>query len=165
VWLQVPGVTSTSVGYTGGHHAKPTYEDVSSGDSGHAEAVLVKFDPAQVSYEKLLHLFWDKHDPTTPNQQGNDQGSQYRSAVFYFSVAQRKTAESVSALRQKGLSQDIVTEIKSVQKYHEAEGYHQQYLEKLGQTAAKGDASPIRCYGPSSPAHPLLHPIWAAKRM
>ena len=143
----------------------PTYEDVSGGDTGHAEAVRVVFDPAQVSYERLLHLFWDKHDPTTPNQQGNDRGSQYRSAVFYFDEAQKNTALAVKAERQKALDRTIVTEIVPATKYHEAEGYHQQYLEHLGQSASKGDTTPIRCYGPSSPAKPLLHPIWASREV
>jgi len=132
---RIPGVRSTVVGYTGGHTDKPTYEDVCSGRTGHAEAVEVTYDPGEVSYRDLLEVFWDNHDPTTRNRQGPDVGEQYRSAIFYASPEQQQAAqESKHALADSGrFSREIVTEIVPATRFHRAEEYHQQYLEKRGQ--------------------------------
>jgi peptide-methionine (S)-S-oxide reductase len=132
LFRQVEGVTSTQVGYTGGTLAKPTYEDVCSDSTGHAEAVLVEYDPAIVSYDKLLNIFWENHDPTTPNRQGPDFGSQYRSEIFYFDDDQKKVAEaSRDALAKSGkYSRPIVTLIEPAQTFWPAEEYHQRYVEK-----------------------------------
>jgi len=135
----VEGVVKTTVGYTGGHFAKPTYEDVCSDSTGHAEAVLVEFDPNIVTYEKLLQVFWNLHDPTTLNRQGPDRGSQYRSAVFYHNDAQKAAASaSKEALEKSGKhKRPIVTEITPADTFWPAEDYHQQYLEKRGQRSCR----------------------------
>ena len=133
---QVKGVLSTSVGYSGGTFPEPTYEDVCTGLTGHAEVVQVVYDPTRVSYEHLLEVFWTCHDPTSWNRQGPDVGSQYRSAIFYYNERQRQTAlASKQALMQSGrLQRPIVTEISPVGEFYRAEDYHQQYLEKRGQS-------------------------------
>lgn len=132
LFKSVPGVKSATSGYTGGHAISPSYEDVCSGTTGHAEAVLVEFDPSVVSYEKLLELFWEHHDPTTYHRQGPDIGEQYRSAIFYHSDAQKKQAEeSRDRLeRNKRYTNSIVTEIVPAQEFYKAEEYHQDYAEK-----------------------------------
>ena len=132
------GVSATTVGYTGGTLDKPTYEQVCTGRTGHAEAVLVEFDPDAVSYEELLAMFWDCHDPTTLNRQGPDIGSQYRSAIFFHTPAQETAARAAKeALQRAGrLPREIVTEIAPAAAFHRAEDYHQQYLEKRTQRAA-----------------------------
>ncbi len=134
---RVKGVTTTAVGYTGGHHKNPTYEDVCSGSTGHAEAVLVEYDPAQVSYDDLLAVFWGNHDPTTPNQQGPDIGEQYRSAMFFHNSGQKERAEaSKSELGASGrFKRPIVTEITPAAEFFPAEDYHQQYFEKRGNSS------------------------------
>jgi len=127
-----PGVVSTEVGYTGGTTAQPKYEDVHAGRGGHAEAVKVVFDPAVTSYKAILLFFFRMHDPTTKNQQGNDVGVSYRSAIFYESPEQKKIAESVKA-KVDGSGKwrkPVVTEIVSAGPWWTAEGYHQDYLEK-----------------------------------
>ena len=131
---RVPGVTATAVGYEGGTLENPTYRDVCTDRTGHAEVVQVEFDPAQVSYNDLLKVFWANHDPTTLNRQGPDHGSQYRSAVFFHSPAQQAQANaSKEALAQSGIfKKPIVTEIVPAQTFYAAEDYHQQYLEKRG---------------------------------
>src|SRR5581483_6500551 len=131
---RISGVTATAVGYTGGHTPSPTYEDVCSDETGHAEAVEVTFDPAQVSYERLLEVFWECHDPTTRDRQGPDVGSQYRSAIFYLSPEQKAAAESSKEKLAKSgtLRNPIVTEIAPASPFYHAEDYHQQYLEKRG---------------------------------
>jgi peptide-methionine (S)-S-oxide reductase len=130
----VEGVISTRVGYTGGHVANPTYEQVCSDRTGHAEAVEVEFDPERVSYEQLLSVFWENHDPTQRNRQGPDVGSQYRSAIFWHDGEQRTAAElSRAAEERSGRHRGaIVTEITEAAPFYEAEDYHQQYLEKRG---------------------------------
>ncbi len=129
---QKPGVYSTAVGYAGGYTPNPTYQEVCSGLTGHAEVVLVVFDPAQVSYESLLTVFWEGHDPTQGMRQGADVGTQYRSAVYYVDEAQRKAAESSRTAYQRALSAsrhgEITTEIAPLHAFHYAEDYHQQYL-------------------------------------
>lgn len=131
---QVKGVTSTTVGYTGGTTNNPSYKDVCSNTTGHAEAVEVEFDPKQVSYDQLLSVFWQSHDPTTLNRQGPDVGSQYRSAIFFEDGAQEAAARnSKAALEKSGIfKRPIVTEIKPASEFWRAEDYHQQYFEKRG---------------------------------
>jgi peptide-methionine (S)-S-oxide reductase len=131
---QVPGVVDTAVGYTGGDVSNPTYEDVCTDRTGHAEAVQVEFDPANVSYEKLLDVFWENHDPTTKNRQGPDVGTQYRSAIYYSNAEQEKVARD-SKNRQEAsgkFRRPIVTEITPLTTFWRAEDYHQRYLEKRG---------------------------------
>ena len=130
----VPGVVETQVGYTGGTTDHPTYEQVCSGRTGHAEAVWLRFDPARVSYEKLLDVFWKLHDPTTMNRQGPDVGSQYRSAIFFHNDAQHAAAEaSRDRLAASGTyRRPIVTQIVPAVTFYPAEEYHQRYLEKNG---------------------------------
>jgi peptide-methionine (S)-S-oxide reductase len=131
---QLEGVTSTRVGYTNGHFDKPTYEDVCTDRTGHAEAVEVDFDPARISYDKLLEVFWDNHDPTQLNRQGPDWGTQYRSAIFFHSPEQETAAKASKDTLEKSrrYSKPIVTQIAPATTFYEAEDYHQQYLEKRG---------------------------------
>ncbi|MCI0489773.1 MAG: peptide-methionine (S)-S-oxide reductase MsrA [Blastocatellia bacterium] len=131
---QVEGVTATQVGYTGGHLKNPTYRDVCTGMTGHAEAVEVEYDPSRVSYEELLDVFWENHDPTTLNRQGPDIGAQYRSAIFFHSPEQEAEAlASKERLEQSGRHRrPIVTEITPASEFYTAEEYHQQYFEKRG---------------------------------
>lgn len=126
------GVISTKVGYTGGHTEHPTYEQVCSHATGHAEAVEIEFDPQKISYKELLKVFWSSHDPTTPNRQGPDVGDNYRSAIFYHSSEQHKLAEESKAEQQKSLRAPIATEITKAGVFWPAEDYHQQYFEKKG---------------------------------
>jgi len=133
---KISGVVGARVGYAGGALPDPTYEDVCSGTTGHAESVEVEFDPSRVSYEGLLDAFWGLHDPTTPNRQGPDTGSQYRSVVFYHTPEQREAAsESMKRLQTSGRlgERRVVTELKPITTFYEAEEYHQRYLEKRGQ--------------------------------
>jgi peptide-methionine (S)-S-oxide reductase len=129
---ETEGVVETRVGYTGGHTANPTYEQVCSDATGHAEAVEVWFDPEQVSYDGLLSLFWSIHDPTSRNRQGWDFGSQYRSAVFFHDAEQEKQAIASRDQRQGGVARQIVTEIVAAPAFYPAEDYHQRYFEKHG---------------------------------
>jgi peptide-methionine (S)-S-oxide reductase len=131
---QEPGVYTTAVGYAGGYTKNPTYEEVCSGRTGHAEVVLVVFDPAKVTYEGLLKRFWENHDPTQGMRQGNDVGTQYRSGIYVYSDEQRRAAERSkemydAALRQQGY-RPITTEIQDAPPFYYAEAYHQQYLAK-----------------------------------
>lgn len=129
---QVPGVVEVVSGYTGGHTSNPTYEQVCTGSTGHAEAVLVTYNPAIVSYETLLHVFWSIHDPTQLNRQGPDIGTQYRSAIFYHDEEQRTRAESsMRELEESGrLRSAVVTELTLAGPFWRAEEYHQRYLDK-----------------------------------
>ena len=131
---QIDGVVSATVGYSGGGYPNPTYEDVSSGRTGHAESVLVEYDPGRVSYGELLDAFWRMHDPATLNRQGPDTGSQYRSAIFFFSPAQEREAmASRDRLEKSGrFPNPVVTEIRPAGDFYRAEEYHQRYLEKHG---------------------------------
>ena len=131
---QLPGVISTRVGYTGGAMPNPTYQDVCNDDTGHAEAVEVEYDPAKVSYEQLLKVFWENHDPTQLNRQGPDWGSQYRSAIFFHSPEQEAAAKlSKESLDKSGqYRKPVVTQIVLATTFYPAEDYHQQYLEKRG---------------------------------
>ena len=121
------GVISTTAGYTGGHFKNPGYEDVCSGKTGHVEAVQVIFNPKQISYEKLLEIFWKIHDPTQINRQGPDVGSQYRTAIFYTNEKQKKLAEESKKQHQKKIRGKIVTEIRKASTFYPAEAYHQKY--------------------------------------
>jgi peptide-methionine (S)-S-oxide reductase len=127
VFQMLPGVKSVASGYAGGHVENPTYEAVCGGRTGHAEVIQVAFDPEQVSYEKVLDVFWQAHDPTTLNRQGNDSGPQYRSIILYHSPAQQATAEKSRAAAQAEFDQPIVTEIVPLEKFYPAEDYHQNY--------------------------------------
>lgn len=134
---KVKGVSATAVGYTGGTTENPTYEQVCTDRTGHAETVRVEFDPDQVSYDHLLEVFWNCHDPTTPNRQGPDVGTQYRSAIFFHTPEQETAAKASKAkLAQSGrLSRSIVTEITPAPTFYRAEEYHQRYLEKQGKAS------------------------------
>jgi methionine-S-sulfoxide reductase len=131
---QFPGVVSTRVGYTGGLVDQPSYEQVCTDSTGHAEAVEIVFEATKTAYEQLLEFFFSIHDPTTPNRQGPDIGTQYRSAIYYFDELQRKQAwEVVQKLKtSKRFRRPIVTEIKPAEKFYAAEDYHQQYYSKQG---------------------------------
>jgi peptide-methionine (S)-S-oxide reductase len=134
IFWQAPGVYTTAVGYAGGFTPNPTYEEVCSGRTGHTEAVLVVFDPQQTSYDEILRLFWESHDPTQGMRQGNDQGTQYRSAIYTFDGAQRAAAEASRERFQQELAKagygEISTEIAEAGVFYYAEPYHQQYLAK-----------------------------------
>lgn len=135
IFWQLPGVYTTSVGYAGGFSPNSTYEEVCSGKTGHTEVVQVVFDPAQISYDDLLRVFWESHDPTQGMRQGNDRGTQYRSAIYTTSDAQLQAAEASRAmydaeLRKAGFGA-VTTEIAPAGPYYFAEGYHQQYLHKV----------------------------------
>jgi len=131
---QIPGVISTQVGYIGGKTENPTYKEVCTNGTGHAEAVEVEFDPARVRYSDLLKVFWENHDPTQLNRQGPDWGTQYRSAIFYHSPEQAAEAEASKLALEKAhrFSKPIVTQIVPAVTFYAAEDYHQQYLEKRG---------------------------------
>ena len=131
---EVPGVYTTAVGYAGGHTPNPTYDEVCSGATGHTEAVLVVFDPAKVSYESLLQVFWENHDPTQGMRQGNDVGTQYRSAIYWYGESQHRAAlaseQAYQAVLAKAGYGAITTEIREAPEFYYAEDYHQQYLAK-----------------------------------
>lgn len=129
---QVPGVTKTTVGYTGGHTENPSYEEVCTHTTGHAEAVLLEFDPEKVSYETLCRQFFRMHDPTQLNRQGPDIGDSYRSAIFCFDDDQLQTAENVKKASQANFKEPVVTRIEKAGPFYEAEDYHQKYTERTG---------------------------------
>ena len=134
---RIPGVIATAVGYEGGSLLNPTYHDVCSGSTGHAEVVEVDYDPQQVSFEQLLEVFWAAHDPTTLNRQGPDHGSQYRSAVFFHDEEQKDVAQTLKTrLQESGkFRRPVVTEITQATTFWKAEDYHQQYLAKRGKSS------------------------------
>ncbi|MDX2115357.1 MAG: peptide-methionine (S)-S-oxide reductase MsrA [Planctomycetota bacterium] len=138
---ETPGVVATAVGYAGGSKLDPTYREVCTDATGHAEVVLVQFDPAKVTFDDLLKVFWENHNPTTLNRQGPDVGSQYRSVIFAMDDAQRQSAEkSKAALAASGRwgARPIVTFIEPAPSFYKAEDYHQQYLEKRGLSTCHG---------------------------
>ena len=130
VFERLPGVKSVTSGFAGGHTANPTYEQVCAGDTGHAEVAQIEFHPAKISYEKLLDVFWQAHDPTTPNRQGADEGTQYRSVIFYHSEVQKLAAEKSKAAAQKQFQHPIVTEIVPFTRFCKAGSHHQEYYDK-----------------------------------
>lgn len=132
VFNDVIGVLRVESGYTGGSAIDPTYEDVCSGRTGHAEAVKIRFDPRQISYEDLLDIFFHTHDPTQLNRQGNDVGTQYRSAIFTHSETQKRAAEAAIACNQQDWPDPIVTTVQPAQDWYSAEGYHQHYFQQMG---------------------------------
>ena len=134
-FAEIDGVVETAVGYTGGRTENPTYKQVCGDNTGHAEAVEVVFDPAQVSYEHLLDAFWQMHDPTTLNRQGPDWGSQYRSAIFFHTAEQEQAALASQARAQGKFRKPIVTEITPASEFYRAEEYHQKYFQKHGGAA------------------------------
>ena len=129
---KLPGVLDTTVGYTGGVTKNPTYETVKVGNTSHAESIQIKFDPSKISYEQILRFFFRMHDPTTPNRQGGDRGTQYRSAIFFHSDEQKQTAQKVKdeVDRAGKWGAKVVTEITPAKEFYKAEDYHQDYLEK-----------------------------------
>lgn len=130
VFERLPGVKSVISGYTGGHIEAPTYEAICRGDTGHAEVVRIEFDPSVISYARLLDTLWEAHDPTTLNRQGADVGTQYRSAIFYHSDAQREAAEASKAAAAGRFTRPIVTEITAAGVFYPAEAYHQDYYRR-----------------------------------
>ena len=134
VFKDVIGVESVESGYTGGRVANPTYKQVCGGDTGHAEAIRIGFDPEQLSYGDLLDIFFATHDPTQLNRQGNDVGTQYRSAIFPTTVMQEEQANAAIARAQQGLNQPVVTTIEELAEWYPAEGYHQDYWEISGRS-------------------------------
>lgn len=140
---QVPGVVKTTVGYTGGHFESPTYEDVTSHTTGHAEAVLVEFDSDEVNYETLVKQFFRMHNPTQLNRQGPDVGDNYRSAIFFYSPEQKEIAERVKEEKGGDYDEPIVTEISPAGEFYEAEDYHQKYTEKTGRGMCHVPYAPV----------------------
>ena len=128
----VKGIVSTQAGYSGGITIRPTYKDICTDTTGHAEVVQVEYDPEQISYEELLDIFWKCHDPTLLNRQGSDVGTQYRSAIFYHDEKQKAIARASKEILQKKLKSKIVTEIVQALEFYAAEEYHQKYLQKRG---------------------------------
>ncbi|MFZ5495711.1 MAG: peptide-methionine (S)-S-oxide reductase MsrA [Verrucomicrobiota bacterium] len=128
VFERLPGVKSVVSGYAGGHTANPNYQQVCTGETGHAEVIQIEFDPAVVSYERLVEVFFEAHDPTTLNRQGADEGTQYRSVIFYHDEAQKAAAEKGRAAAQAHFDDPIVTEISPLPKFYAAEAYHQDYF-------------------------------------
>lgn len=129
---QIPGVTNTQVGYTGGHTKNPTYEEVCTHTTGHAEAVLVSYDPSKVSYQTLLKQFFRMHDPTQLNRQGPDIGDSYRSAIFYFDEEQKAQIVAAQKVAQNNFDQPIVTQVAPATEFYPAEAYHQKFAERTG---------------------------------
>ncbi len=140
---QIPGVIKTTVGYSGGNIDAPTYEEVSSDTTGHAEAILIEFDPTKVSYETLLKHFFILHDPTQYMRQGPDVGSQYRSAVFFLDEDQRATAEKYIEKIKPDFDKEIVTEVTPATEFFNAEDYHQKFTERTGRGACHVSYKPI----------------------
>ena len=129
---QLKGVVDTAVGYSGGHLPNPAYEDVCTDRTGHAEVVRVEYDPAEISYDELLNVFWENHDPTTLNRQGPDFGTQYRSVIFYHTPEQEAAARASKERQSARFQRPIVTEIQPAAEFYRAEEYHQRYFEKRG---------------------------------
>lgn len=135
IFQRLNGVTNVKSGYEGGNVPNPTYEEVCTGETNHAEVIEMEYDPAKISYDELLEIFWKSHDPTTLNRQGADVGTQYRSVIFYHSTAQKETAEKYKAALNKdnALGKPVVTEITKAQPFYVAENYHQDYFFKNGE--------------------------------
>ena len=170
-YQRVPGVLKTSVGFAGGKTKNPSYQRVSTGRTGHAETVHVQYDEEIVTYNELLRVFFSLHDPTTLNRQGGDVGTQYRSAIFPVNSHQRSEASEYIKSLDNSMSyggSKVVTTIESPFTYTKAHSEHQQYLEKLGQSSAKGSLNPIQCYGNRGPIKNLkrsVHPIFLKSKV
>ncbi len=134
---KIKGVTKTTVGYMGGKTRNPTYEQVCTEKTGHAEVIQIEYDPEQINYEQLLSTFWSIHDPTQLNRQGPDTGTQYKSTIFYHNETQKKLAEESKQNQQQKITKKIVTEITPAQEFYSAEEYHQKYLEKRERIKSK----------------------------
>jgi peptide-methionine (S)-S-oxide reductase len=162
IFWRTPGVYSTAVGYAGGHTPNPSYEEVCSGRTGHTEVVLVVFDPAQISYSTLLRVFWEGHDPTQGMRQGNDRGTQYRSAIFTTDADQAAEAQSSSTIYQQALTTagqgQITTEIAPLRDFYYAEDYHQQYLERNKNGYCGIGGTGVRMGDPSESPAVTQHP-------
>jgi peptide-methionine (S)-S-oxide reductase len=162
IFWRTPGVYSTAVGYAGGHTPNPSYEEVCSGRTGHTEVVLVVFDPAQISYSTLLRVFWEGHDPTQGMRQGNDRGTQYRSAIFTTDADQAAEAQSSRTIYQQALTTagqgQITTEIAPLRDFYYAEDYHQQYLERNKNGYCGIGGTGIRMGDPSKSPAVTQHP-------
>ncbi len=141
---QIPGVINTVVGYTGGHTKNPSYEEVCTHTTGHAEATEVEFDPRKVSFETLVKQFFRMHDPTQLNRQGPDIGDSYRSAIFYFDEGQKQAAEAIKKSVQSNFKKPIVTETSKATEFYAAEDYHQKYVQKTGRGACHIPFTPIK---------------------
>jgi len=157
---EIPGVTATTVGYTGGTAENPSYKQVCTGRTGHAEAVQVDFDADKVSYAQLLDVFWASHDPTTLNRQGWDIGTQYRSGIFFNDPAQKAAATASLQAQQDQKRKPIVTQIAPATAFYPAEDYHQQYLEKRGQASCHIGLKPESSTAPSEPKPKSEGSIW-----
>ncbi|GJN02556.1 hypothetical protein PR202_ga19918 [Eleusine coracana subsp. coracana] len=147
VYQRLPGVVRTEVGYSQGHLHEPTYTVVCGDGTGHAEVVRVHYDPVACPYAALLDVFWAKHRPTSLIREGVEAGTQYRSGIYYYTPEQEKVARESMAAKQEEWKETIVTEILPARRFYPAEEYHQQHLEKGGQSAEKNCTDPIRCYG------------------
>ena len=169
LFWQIDGVWHTAVGYAGGHTPNPTYEEACSGRTGHAEVVRVVYDPAAIALDDVLKVFWEGHDPTQGMRQGNDRGTQYRSAIWYYTDEQEEAVRGSRRQHEKTLADGggrgdaskIVTEIARAGEnfvVSKAEEYHQQYLEKGGQDATVGSLAPIQCYGNRGPIKQMDKP-------
>ncbi|HVI68900.1 MAG TPA: peptide-methionine (S)-S-oxide reductase MsrA [Magnetospirillaceae bacterium] len=144
---EVPGVVKTTVGYTGGHLANPTYEQVCMHSTGHAEATAIDFDPSVITYRDVLRQFFRMHDPTQVGGQGPDMGDNYRSAIFYLTDEQKKTAEAVRAEVQPRFKKPIVTEVTKASEFYPAEAYHQKFFQKTGVGACHIPYAPLEAHG------------------
>jgi len=154
IYWQIPGVYTTAAGYQGGYTPNPTYQEVCSGATGHTEVVLVVFDPNQVSYADLLKRFWEEHDPTQGMRQGNDRGTQYRSAIYWTSDAQARLAEQTRQTYENDLKAEgfgpVTTEIREAPPFYYAEDYHQQYLAKIPNGYCGLNGTGVSCQVPAS---------------
>ncbi|OQR86044.1 hypothetical protein ACHHYP_11064 [Achlya hypogyna] len=144
---RLEGVVDSHVGYISGTTENPTYKQVCKGDTNHAEAIQIKYDESKITYKQLLDKFFEIHDPTSLNRQKEDEGTQYRSGIFYHNEEQRIAAEEAKAAKTEELKKEVVTEITAATPFYHAEEYHQKYLEKGGQCARVGSTDSIRCYG------------------
>lgn len=152
VFEKLDGVISVTSGYAGGHTPNPTYKQVCTGETGHAEVVQIEFDPARITYEQLLQVFWLAHDPTTPNRQGADVGTQYRSIILYHDEAQRQAAERSKDEAQKHFSRPIVTEIVPLKAFYPAEHYHQDFF--------RNNPRQVYCQAVIAPKLKKLEHLW-----
>jgi peptide-methionine (S)-S-oxide reductase len=163
LFWQAPGVVSTSVGYAGGYTPHPTYEEVCTGRTGHAEVVRIAFDPTRITYEQLLKAFWENHDPTQGMRQGNDRGTQYRSVIFVHDEAQRAAAEASREMYQAELTKGgygaITTEIADAPTYYYAEDYHQQYLAKVPNGYCPDHSTGVTCPLPTGVRARAVEPM------